>query len=76
MSRILRVHGGPDGQGAPLHDFSTNSNACGPCPHALAAVQQADATRYPDPGYTDLRQRLADFYAVDAARIVLAQQRQ
>lgn len=72
MSNALRIHGGPDGQGAPLHDFSTNSNACGPCPQALAAVQQADATHYPDPGYTDLHQRLADFYAVEAARIVLA----
>jgi histidinol-phosphate aminotransferase len=35
-------------------------------------VQQADATRYPDPDYSVLRQRLADFYTVDAARIVLA----
>ena len=72
MSNRPRIHGGPDGQGAPLHDFSTNSNACGPCPQALAAVQQADATRYPDPGYTELRQRLADFYGVDTARMVLA----
>ena len=24
-------HGGPDALGAPVHDFSTNSNACGPC---------------------------------------------
>ena len=45
-------HGGPDAQGVPLWDFSTNANACGPCPEALAAVQQADATRYPDPAYT------------------------
>ena len=72
MNNVPRIHGGPDGQGAPLYDFSTNSNACGPCPHALVAVQQADATRYPDPGYTDLRQRLADFYGVDGGRIVLA----
>lgn len=72
MNNTPRIHGGPDGQGAPLHDFSTNSNACGPCPQALAAVQQADATRYPDPDYSVLRQCLADFYAVDAARIVLA----
>lgn len=72
MNNVPRIHGGSDGQGAPLHDFSTNSNACGPCPQALAAVQQADATRYPDPGYTDLRHRLADFYGVDSGRIVLA----
>lgn len=72
MNSVPRIHGGPDGQGAPLYDFSTNSNACGPCPHALVAVQQADATRYPDPSFTDLRQRLADFYGVDGERIVLA----
>lgn len=72
MNKLPRIHGGPDGQGAPLHDFSTNSNACGPCPQVLAAVQQADATRYPDPGYADLRQCLADFHGVDLGRIVLA----
>ncbi len=66
------VHGGPDARGAALHDFSTNSNACGPCPQALAAVRRADATRYPDPAYTDLRARLAAFHGVAPARIVLA----
>jgi len=71
-SSFVRIHGGVDAQGAPRFDFSTNSNACGPCPLALAAVQQADATRYPDPGYTDLRASLADFHCVDGARIVLA----
>ena len=49
------VHGGPDAAGVPLFDFSTNSNACGPCPEALHTVQAADATRYPDPAYTALR---------------------
>ena len=72
MNHTPRIHGGSDGQGAPLYDFSTNSNACGPCPHALVAVQQADATRYPDPSYTDLCHRLSDFYGVASARIVLA----
>jgi len=67
-----RIHGGPDGLGVPLHDFSTNSNACGPCPAALAAVQQADATRYPDAGYSALRARLAAFHEVDEARVLLA----
>ena len=65
-------HGGPDAQGAALHDFSTNSNACGPCPHTLTAVQQADATRYPDPAYTALRAQLAAFHGVAPERIVLA----
>jgi histidinol-phosphate aminotransferase len=68
----LPCHGGTDGLGAALHDFSTNSNACGPCPGALAAVQQADATRYPDPAYAALRAQLAAFHGVAPARIVLA----
>lgn len=66
------VHGGPDALGVPLYDFSTNSNACGPCPQAVAAVQACDARHYPDPAYTVLRQQLADFHGVDAWRIVLA----
>jgi histidinol-phosphate aminotransferase len=66
------THGGPDALGVPLFDFSTNSNACGPCPSALAAVRQADATRYPDPQYTNLKARLADFHSVDVQRVVLA----
>lgn len=66
------VHGGPDAQGAAAHDFSTNANACGPCPAALAAVRQADAARYPDPQYTALCERLGHFHGVDAARIVVA----
>ena len=44
MMSSLRVHGGPDALGVPLHDFSTNSNACGPCPAAWQQVQLADAT--------------------------------
>lgn len=68
----LRVHGGPDAQGVPLHDFSTNSNACGPCPQALAAVQAADATRYPDAAYTELRVQLAAWHGVAPERVLLA----
>ena len=67
-----RTHGGTDQYGVPRHDFSTNSNACGPCPAALAAVSHADARYYPDAGYTALRHRLADFHAVDVRRVVLA----
>ncbi|MBK7314320.1 aminotransferase class I/II-fold pyridoxal phosphate-dependent enzyme [Candidatus Aalborgicola defluviihabitans] len=66
------IHGGPDAQGVPRFDFSTNSNACGPCPQALAAVQQADATRYPDPAYALLRQALAAFHGVNPERVLLA----
>ncbi len=67
---MSRVHGGPDAAGVPRWDFSTNSNACGPCPLALAAVQAADATRYPDPTYTELCAALADFHGVAVTRIV------
>lgn len=68
----VRVHGGPDRQGVPLYDFSSNSNACGPCPAALAAAGQADASQYPDASYTALRGQLAEFHGVDGQRIVLA----
>jgi histidinol-phosphate aminotransferase len=67
-----RMHGGPDALGVPLHDFSTNSNACGPCPLALAAVQAADASRYPDASYTALRAALADWHGVAPGRLLPA----
>ena len=66
------THGGPDALGVPLHDFSTNSNACGPCPEAQAAVAGADAARYPDPAYTALRAALGRLHGVDAARVLIA----
>jgi histidinol-phosphate aminotransferase len=69
---IQRSHGGPDSRGVPLHDFSTNSNGCGPCPQALAAVRSVDPARYPDPEYSDLRAALASFHGVTAQRVVLA----
>lgn len=66
------VHGGPDTAGVPLWDFSTNSNACGPCSEAREAVQGAEATRYPDPAYTALRESLGAFHGVAPGRVVLA----
>ncbi|MDP3170393.1 MAG: aminotransferase class I/II-fold pyridoxal phosphate-dependent enzyme [Polaromonas sp.] len=69
---VSRNHGGPDQHGAPLHDFSSNSNACGPCPAALAAVQHADATAYPDADYNRLRRLLADFHGAAPERVLLA----
>lgn len=66
------LHGGPDALGVPLHDFSTNANACGPCPVALAAVRAADASRYPDPAYTALREALGAWHGVAPDRIVPA----
>ena len=68
----LPLHGGPDALGVPLHDFSTNSNACGPCPAAVQALAGLDASGYPDPRYTALRQQLADFHGVAALRVLLA----
>lgn len=65
-------HGGPDAEGVPLHDFSTNSNACSACPGVLMAMQRADVRHYPDPAYSGLRQRLASFHGVDARRVVVA----
>lgn len=72
MNADPAAHGGPDAQGIALHDFSTNANACGPCPPALTAVARADATHYPDPAYVELRARLASFHGVSAGRIHLA----
>lgn len=65
-------HGGPDAGGAAPHDFSTNSNACGPCPAVMDALRHTDAGRYPDPGHTGLRGALAAFHGVDPDRIVIA----
>jgi histidinol-phosphate aminotransferase len=67
-----RVHGGPDARGAVPWDFSTNVNAAGPSPHVLQALARADATRYPDPSYTQLRRRLALRHGVDPGRIIVA----
>ena len=68
----LRIHGGTDALGPVRWDFSSNANACGPCPIALQAVQQADAAHYPDPTYTRLRGALAGLHGVDPARVLLA----
>ncbi len=67
-----RIHGGTDALGVPRNDFSTNCNACGPCPAGLRAVQQADVGHYPDAAYTDLRAQLAAFHGVPVWRVVLA----
>jgi histidinol-phosphate aminotransferase len=67
-----RMHGGPDALGAARFDFSTNSNACGPCPLVWVALQQADPSAYPDPSYTLLRTQLGAHHGVDPARVVVA----
>lgn len=72
MHGAPRPHGGPDAAGTAPWDFSTCANAAGPCPAALAALREADSTRYPDPQYTELRQRLGALHGVAAERIVMA----
>lgn len=69
---MMRVHGGPDAQGAARWDFSTNANACGPCPAAAAALRDVDIRHYPDPGYQVLRGALAVFHDVAPWRVVVA----
>ncbi len=64
-------HGGADGHGPLRHDFSCNSHGLGPCPEALAAVQNADPSAYPDPDYLALRQAIGRFYGIEAERVVI-----
>lgn len=64
-------HGGPDALGIPPHDFSTNANACGPCPPVLQALQQAPVHTYPDPACTAVRQGLGRWHGVDTERVVI-----
>lgn len=68
---MTRCHGGADAQGLAPFDFSTNSNACGPCPPVVAAITGADALHYPDPLYTALRSRLAAFHGVSPDRVLV-----
>lgn len=72
MSSAARVHGGPDAAGAARWDFSTCANAVGPCPAVLAAVRDADVTRYPDPHGSAVRTALAALHGVTARRVLLA----
>lgn len=72
MTASIRIHGGPDALGVPLHDFSTNSNARGPSPVAMAAVKAANPSHYPDASYMHLKRLLARFHEVDDCRVVLA----
>lgn len=67
-----RIHGGADHLGVARWDFSSNANACGPCPLALRAVQEADPAHYPDPSYATLRSALAGLHGVAPARVLLA----
>lgn len=69
---VQRIHGGTDAQGKPLFDFSTNSNALGPCSAAMRQIQKADCAGYPDPEYQALRESLAAWHEVAPQRILFA----
>ena len=71
MIDLAPVHGGSDALPEPRYDFSSNANALGPCPAVLAAVRTADVSRYPDPLYTRLRERLAAWHGITPDRIVV-----
>ncbi|MHB8817154.1 MAG: pyridoxal phosphate-dependent aminotransferase, partial [Steroidobacteraceae bacterium] len=71
MIDLTPVHGSTDSQPEPRYDFSSNANALGPCPPVLAAVRAADVSRYPDPLYTRLRGRLAQWHGIKPDRIVV-----
>ena len=69
--RGLHEHGGTDALGVARHDFSTNANACGPCPLVVEVLQQVNAAAYPDPQYTTLIAELSAATGVYPERIVL-----
>jgi histidinol-phosphate aminotransferase len=71
MPSLHPVHGGTDSTPDPRYDFSSNANPLGPCPSVLAAVRNADVTRYPDPLYTELRATLAAHHQTVPERIVV-----
>jgi histidinol-phosphate aminotransferase len=71
MPSLYPVHGGTDSIPDPRYDFSSNANPLGPCPSVLAAVRNADVTRYPDPMYTRLRATLAAHHQTTPERIVV-----
>jgi histidinol-phosphate aminotransferase len=71
MIDLTPVHGSTDSLPEPRYDFSSNANALGPCPPALAAIRAADVSRYPDPLYARLREQLAAWHGTTADRIVV-----
>lgn len=71
MVDLSPIHGSTDSLPEPRYDFSSNANALGPCPPVLTAVRAAEVSRYPDPLYTRLRERLASWHGVAPDRIVV-----
>jgi histidinol-phosphate aminotransferase len=71
MDSLLPIHGGTDAGVEPIHDFSSNANCLAPCRPVLDAVRAADVSRYPDPHYTRLRERLAAHHGTTAEHVVV-----
>jgi threonine-phosphate decarboxylase len=70
---VLFRHGGaPPGRG-PVVDFSASINPLGPPAGVLRALRRALASvdRYPDPGCTELRARLAALHGVGPGQVVV-----
>lgn len=67
-----RIHGGAQGLDGIAFDFSTNNNACGPCPIIQDQLSNLDCSHYPDHHYSKLKHQLADFHQVSPERFVLA----
>lgn len=65
------IHGGTDSGPPPRYDFSTNANGLGPDPYALAAIQGADPSRYPDPLYTETHAALAHYHGVAPEQVAV-----
>jgi histidinol-phosphate aminotransferase len=66
------VHGSSDAGPAVRWDFSSNANAAGPLGVVADAVAAAPRDRYPDPDYTLLRMRLAQWHGVSPERVLPA----
>ena len=58
--------------GRPLVSLAQNESACRPSPKALAAGHKAlaNAERYPDPDYTELRGAIAEVHALEPQRVL------
>jgi histidinol-phosphate aminotransferase len=72
MTHAAGQHGGPDRSGVAECDFSTCANAAAPHEALRQRIAMTDATRYPDPEYHALRERLAVHHAVSPHRVLLA----
>jgi histidinol-phosphate aminotransferase len=67
-----RIHGGPDSEGVPSYDFSSNANSVGTPDFILNAIHRSNFQYYPDPEYIELRQLLATRHQVDPERVLIA----